>query len=654
MPVSLKVGPDGCLYILDWYDRYHCSQDAARDPDGVDRGQGRLYRLRYGDAPAARFDLLGETDEQLLGRLSSGNIYFRETAQRVLSERAAGSDHLRRALEKRVFEETAPRDAKLGALWARIGSAPLDASFAQKLLAHADPAFRAWAVRAAGNDTKIAPTVRDAIVALARDDSPDVQLQVAIASRKIEGLDAMPVLVDILAHCGQDKLIPAIAWTNLHPLLETDGARLAALLKESAKPGSVPPAIATLLSRMVDRLLGARTPDAPAVAALLNFAIQSGTATLAPDCIAAVSARVGGLDEDARDHLKRELTPLIERILTRDYPAKLQFSVQLLAMRLSLASAAAADVRNKFISTDQPPATRLLALEALIAVRDPSLLDSLPQVLTSAPPPLATRIFAALGRVEDPKLADIILAQYSRLAPELQPLAIDLLMQREPWARKLLDTVLAGKLPKSVLNANHLRKIMESNDREALWAVEKAFGQVRTERNPQREKVVAELTQYFRTNIGDPLAGQRVFRNLCAQCHQIYGQGGNVGPDLTANGRASFEQLVSNVFDPSLVIGPAYQVSTVVTKDGRNLTGLITEDNEHRIVIRMIGEGEESIPRNNVKYTRLSKLSMMPEGIEQLLERKDLADLFAFLCLDKPPDDPTARPIPGAPERRHR
>ena len=54
MPVSLKIGPDGCLYVLDWYDRYHCSQDAARDPAGVDRLKGRLYRLRYGDTPRAR------------------------------------------------------------------------------------------------------------------------------------------------------------------------------------------------------------------------------------------------------------------------------------------------------------------------------------------------------------------------------------------------------------------------------------------------------------------------------------------------------------------------------------------------------------------------------------------------------------------------
>ena len=145
------------------------------------------------------------------------------------------------------------------------------------------------------------------------------------------------------------------------------------------------------------------------------------------------------------------------------------------------------------------------------------------------------------------------------------------------------------------------------------------------------------MGEFLRTNIGDPLAGQQVFKNLCGQCHTIYGQGGQVGPDITSNGRASFDQLLSNVFDPSLVIGPDYQVFTVVTKDGRNLTGLIVENNEQRIVIRMAGESEETVPRNNVEYTRLSKLSMMPEGVEAIFSQKDLADLFAFLSLDKPP-----------------
>jgi hypothetical protein len=63
----------------------------------------------------------------------------------------------------------------------------------------------------------------------------------------------------------------------------------------------------------------------------------------------------------------------------------------------------------------------------------------------------------------------------------------------------------------------------------------------------------------------------------------------------------------------------------------------------------MAGESEETVPRNNVEYTRLSKLSMMPEGVENVFRKKDLADLFAFLSLDKPPGDPMAKLIPGAP-----
>src|SRR5205085_12091359 len=185
------------------------------------------------------------------------------------------------------------------------------------------------------------------------------------------------------------------------------------------------------------------------------------------------------------------------------------------------------------------------------------------------------------------------------------------------------------RLPAAALTANHLRRILDGNDREAIWAVEKAFGTVRKERNPAREKVVAEMGAYLRQHPGDAKAGAAVFKKLCAQCHTIYGEGASVGPDLTGNGRASFDQLLSNVFDPSLVIGPGYQATTVETKDGRTLTGLVTEDNAQRIVLKLPGGGQQAIARGDVEYANVSPLSMMPEGIETLFDRRELADLFA-------------------------
>jgi putative heme-binding domain-containing protein len=647
MPVSLKVGPDGCLYVLDWYDRYHCYQDANRDPEGVDRLQGRLYRVRYqGTPPSPRFDLAAESDEQLISRLQSQNIYFRESAQRLLTER--NSPELRTRLQLLVLADAAPGKGRRHGLWALIGTGSLEPAFHARLLEHPDPANRAWGVRAAGNFRQVSPAIRDRVAALARDAGPDVQLQVVIAARKVEGLDALAALVDVLAHCGQDKLIPSIVWQNLHPLLEDQSERFVQLARRVN--WRTAPALVHLLPRVLDRILSRRTPDVASVSALLAL-LADDDAEHTRACLSVVSARARALSAADLAAVRTALGPILKKILSGKPEESLYWSAQLLAAQLKIGEADAGSVRRLFVSPEQPEATRVQALEALITFGDPGLPEALGRVLSSDSPRFLAQVLTALGRWDERRLADLILAHYARLDPELQPLAIELLMQRQTWTRKLVDTVLAKQLPPGVLNANHLRRILDGNDRETIWAIEKAWGTVRKERNPEREKVVAEMGQFLRQNPGDPKAGRQVFRKVCAQCHVIYGEGASVGPDLTANGRASFEQLLSNIFDPSLVIGPGYQTTTVVCKDGRSLAGLVTEDNDQRLVLKLPGGGQQVIPKADVVYATMSKLSMMPEGIENLMERKALVDLVSFLCLDRPPEDPRAQPIPGAPRR---
>ena len=125
-------------------------------------------------------------------------------------------------------------------------------------------------------------------------------------------------------------------------------------------------------------------------------------------------------------------------------------------------------------------------------------------------------------------------------------------------------------------------------------------------------------------------------------------RGRRSGRTSPSNGRNDFDQLLSNVFDPSLVIGPGYQATTVATTDGRVLTGLLAEDGKDRVVLKIQGGKLETIPRGQIDEIKTSPLSLMPEEIEKQLSPQEIADLFAFLCLDKPPSDPTARPLPGA------
>jgi putative membrane-bound dehydrogenase-like protein len=651
MPVSQKVGPDGCLYVLDWYDRYHCYQDANRDPAGIDRERGRLYRIRYKDAPrASRFDLNKETDDQLIERLHNPNIYFRDTAQRLLIERS--SPALRTKLQAIVLNEKETRKARMHALWAVIGSGPLDAEFHKKLLAHSDPSLRAWAVRAAGNAGKVDDELRKAIIALTDDPSRDVQLQVAIAARKIDSVDAMPVLVQVLSKCGDDKLIPHIVWQNLHPLLEDHADAFVALVQkmELAKA----PNVAAMMPRAIDRILGRRSIDPKMVVDLFLTVAQEEDNGTAKHCLASLSAKVqtGEMAGDKLDSFRTLLLPHLQKLMGGNADNPLVFDAALLAASLK-DQTGTQFIRKSMAAPNQAEPARLKAIEALIAAKDDAVLDSAAADLVDSQgrsQQFRGQLLAVLGRSEDSKIAQITLTAYPKMEPELQPRAIELLTQRPTWSKQLLQAVAQQKIPASALNVNHVRKLLASKDADIIKRVKEQWGTLREDRNPEREKVVVDMKKFLNETRGDAEKGVVVFKNLCAQCHKIHGEGQDVGPDITSNGRATFDQLLSNVFDPSLVIGAGYQAVTVSTVKGRSLTGLLVEDTPQRVVLKMQGGKVETIARREVDEVTVSKVSLMPEGIEKQLKPQEIADLFAFLVLDKPPSDPTARKIPGAPK----
>jgi putative heme-binding domain-containing protein len=197
------------------------------------------------------------------------------------------------------------------------------------------------------------------------------------------------------------------------------------------------------------------------------------------------------------------------------------------------------------------------------------------------------------------------------------------------------------------LNLSQVRKLLAFGDKELIEQVHARWGRIREGRNPQREQVIAHMRELIRGNHGDAAAGEKVFKRICAQCHKIHGQGTDVGPEITLNGRSSFDQLLSNVFDPNLVIGAAYRAVVVVTKEGRVLTGLLAEDNPRRVVLKVQGGKIETIPRDDVDTLHISDISLMPEQIENQMKPQEIVDLFTFLSYDKHPSDPTARQLPG-------
>ena len=514
-------------------------------------------------------------------------------------------------------------------------------------------------------------------------------------------------LLVALADSGDDRLLPRIIWQNLHPRLEGQAAEFVEIVEMAdghlnllkSKP------VADLMPRVAERILGRQKFDAQPIGKLFAL-LRDDHPQVGRQVLEVISAKVqsGELKGEKLDQLKAAMAEPLTPLLADGTSHPLANDAALLAVSWG-DPRGLPQVRRSFTTRDVQPDLRLKALAALMAAKDENLLEVIESVLedvtrrredakdnnkdtsplrASAPSresiAFASQLLTAIGRLEDPKLADLILTRYANLDAELQPPAIELLTQRASWSKQLLTQVGEKKIAATAINVNQARRIQALKDKDLNELLSRHWGQVRDTRNPDREKVVAEMKSLIRQKPGDPFAGEKVFKRVCAACHKIYGEGPDIGPDITSNGRNDFNQLLSNVFDPSLVIGAGYRVCTVVNKAGRVQSGLLVEDSPQRVVLKPVAAGSlglrpdtvgketpkektvgtesqptvsvtvgklEIIPRDDIDEFKINELSLMPEGLEKQLTPQEIVDLFAFITLDKHPSDKTAKQLPG-------
>ncbi|MDG2390725.1 MAG: dehydrogenase [Planctomycetaceae bacterium] len=680
MPVVQKTGPDGCIYVLDWYDRYHCYQDANRDPEGVDRGHGRLYRIRYKESPhtPADFNLAAESDDQLIERLSQHNDFIRWTAQRLLSERS--SKESRQKLETIATNNSVDQKTRLHAFWSVIGIKPdsenlmIESEFMDRLMSQPDPTIRAWAVRAAGQqflrsksanefneseELQIAGLVDQAI----HDESEDVRVQgvilAGVHAQKTNPHGAFPMYTEFFAEAlklsQKDKLIPNIVWRNLLYYLNDfpeQAVDFATVNDIAAGPGGE-----IMIPRLVAWMIDHPKFDAANIAKVISYHSHStgGNSQTAAVCLSMIGERVQNrtLAGEKLKLTKEALGTVVSSIAAGDKNAAPFFSAAMLGASWG-DPVALKEAENILANSKSPEAQRLQALNALVAVgEEMHVLIAMDQILAdkkSNPAPFRGKMISALGRLRNEHVASLLVLNYYELEPELKPRAIDILTQRKVWSISLLKAIADEEIPTTALNLNQVKRLLATGDKELTKLVAQHWGQIREGRDPKRDQVIGEMKQLIRSSEGDPFAGELVFNKVCGQCHKIYGKGEEVGPEITLNGRNSFEQLLSNVFDPSLVIGASYQSYTVVTDEGRVLNGLLVEDTKSKITLKIQGGKRETIPRAEIEILKKSPVSLMPEKLEEQIKAQELIDLFAFITLDKHPSDKSARQLPGVKE----
>jgi putative heme-binding domain-containing protein len=390
------------------------------------------------------------------------------------------------------------------------------------------------------------------------------------------------------------------------------------------------------------------------VAALLELVLEADEQT-ARDCLGVLTRHLqsGAVEAPRVAALRGRLSDRLTALLQEErHPLRFDAALLTAAWHDPQGLRVA---RERFLQREAPEAERLAALQALVAARDSSALEETGRILSdpaAGSNDLRGQFLGVLGRLDDPRVAEVVLAQFARLEPNLQPRAVELLTQRPAWSQQLLEAIRTKQIAPEALNLNQLRRIATFRDDALQQSLRELYGAIREGRDPHREQVFYKTRDFLNGTPGDPVQGEVVFKRVCAQCHKLYGEGAEVGPDITRNGRNNWEQLLWNVLDPSQVIGPGYQARILVTDDGRTLTGLPVEESEQQVVLKVQGGKLESIPRDRIEVYKVSELSMMPDQLERQLTPQELADLFAFLAFDRHPRDPEAKLLPGAPVPR--
>ena len=217
----------------------------------------------------------------------------------------------------------------------------------------------------------------------------------------------------------------------------------------------------------------------------------------------------------------------------------------------------------------------------------------------------------------------------------------DVLVTRSKWARALLAGVERKTVEPQDVSATARRALARADDKTIVDNADRLLGRYRAP-GADKLKLIADKKKVVLSGASDARNGQEVARRTCFVCHKLYGEGADVGPDLTGVGRSTIDALLHNVIDPNEVIGNGFESTEVTLKDDSTVSGRVVEETDTRIKLAASGPTEHTIAKADIKVVngkpaiRKTELSLMPEGLEQISDQ-DFRDMMMFLL--NPPGD---------------
>lgn len=632
-PVNFYVGPDGALYVCDYYRQVIESPEwmsaEAIAAGGLYNGndKGRIYRITPKGTPplnwSKRLQLGNATTEELVAYLADRNYWWRINAQRLLVDKADP-----KAIPS-LIRMTANGGSDMGrlhAMWTLEGLKALTPDLIKTALKDTVAGIRENAIQLAELHLSRDKTLAGALLALRNDPDPKVRLQLLLTLGYVNSPAAAAARNQLLFRAIDDKWVQIAALSAA----STQTAPLLNAVLERFKPDV--PAYSSMVERLTAMVGASGLPDE--VYGLIRRATKPGTAEQA--------TRQAPLLDGLSQGLKTRKPPidlpviyqqlLIRTCFAGSSPEILNAAFHVLKVTgipdTALAKRSIAGALAMINDKSRPDAVRAQAADFL-SLGDPTqYADQLKVLLIPQEQPIVQlAALRTLDLVPGTAISQYLIAQWPILTKEIRDPAITLFMHKPERINLLLTAIETGKIKSSGVSFNSSVSLMQQADSNLRNRARVIFT-----RNKEEAKKVNQQYQQALALPGNTVNGKQVYMANCAICHQVRGKFGVAfGPDLGTIHNWTKEDIMANVLDPNLSISSGFDLWNVELKTGETVQGVIVSETPAAFTLRNNGKMDRTINRQEVKSLQSASISPMPTGLEKNISQQEMADLLAFL-----------------------
>lgn len=616
-PVYSGVGPDGGIYIADWYDT---RLSHVNPVDDWHKDSGRIYRVRpKGSSPTyEEGDLRSLSGEELITRFGHPNKWVRRRAMLELGWRG----------DTRLVETLAGNVERLGSLeslWAIHLMDQLTSKRASSWIDHESEHIRRWVVRLLGDRHEGHP----AMVRLAKvENNVQVRSQLASTAKRIDASTGLSVLAQLVTSESdlEDPHLPLMYWWCLEShaddweqvmaFLSVDGVWSRAMVQEH------------LLTRLMQRYASLGTADD------LNRCNE--LVKMAPDDSSKEKLLVG-LNNAFQGRSIPKLPLELEQALS-NYQSLRGDSGAVLSLRRG-SKGAIPQALKLLASSATDLGVRIEIVRTLGELHPDDAMSVMIRVATGRlgrqPALQRTAIHSLAGYDQDEVAIELVRSFYGTVSAEhgLRATACRTLASRVNWAPILLKEINEWRLKPAEVPSDVVAQLRSYDDPDIVAATLQAFGEVAEVTSVDKVAKINRLASVISSSVGDVEKGKAHFTRLCATCHKLFGEGKSVGPPLDGYERGKTKFWLNAIVAPSLEIREGYQTFKALTIDGRVISGVIIDQDPNTVSLRTADGQVSVLSRAKLERFEAVKTSLMPEDLLRGLADEAIRDLFAYLQL---------------------